>query len=224
MQTDRPPLAPCSPIPNVKDELLKAVPKLRAFAVSLCGRTGGRIERADDLVQETLVKALANINSFTPGSNMPAWLYTILRNEFYSAFRKRRHEVQDEDGAHAAKMESRPEQEGHLHFLELQDALGQLRPEQREALVLIGASGLSYEDAAGLCACAIGTMKSRVNRARASLAALLAVPEQYPESKVVWLRTEASANGRTHTPRIAPYSAAAGKTATTRHPSFAATG
>jgi len=222
MQIDRSPLTPCSPVPTVKDELLKALPKLRAFAVSLCGRTGGRIERADDLVQETLVKALANINSFTPGSNMAAWLYTILRNEFYSAFRKRRHEVQDEDGAHAAKMESRPEQEGHLHFLELRDALDQLRPEQREALVLVGASGLSYEDAAALCACAIGTMKSRVNRARAKLAELLAVPERDPVANVVWLKTQASANNGTHTPRMAAYSVAAARVAMPRPSSFAA--
>jgi RNA polymerase sigma-70 factor (ECF subfamily) len=163
-----------------------ALPKLRAFAVSLCGRSGGRAERADDLVQETIVKALSNINSFVPGTNMTAWLYTILRNEFYSEYRKRRREVQDEDGIFAAKLISKPSQEGHMGFLELQDALDQLRPEHREALILVAASGHSYEDAAKLCACAIGTVKSRVNRARAKLAELLAMPEQ---PKIAWAGT-----------------------------------
>src|SRR5882724_2181835 len=104
MQTDSSPAAPCPPVLDVTAELLRLLPKLRAFAFSLCGRSGGRTERADDLVQETVMKALANINLFTPGSNMSAWLHTILRNEFYSEFRRRRGEVQDEDGNHAAKM------------------------------------------------------------------------------------------------------------------------
>jgi RNA polymerase sigma-70 factor (ECF subfamily) len=156
----------------VKDQLLAALPKLRAFAISLCGRTS----RADDLVQETLVKAWANIGSFEPGSNMVAWLYTILRNEFYSEFRRHRHEVGDEDGRHAARVATRPTQEGHMQFLDFSAALDRLEADHREALILVGASGLSYEDAAALCGCAVGTMKSRVNRARAKLAALLAEP------------------------------------------------
>jgi RNA polymerase sigma-70 factor (ECF subfamily) len=160
---------------------------LRAFAISLCGRSGGRIERADDLVQETVLKALANINTFMPGSNMTSWLYTILRNEFYSEYRKRRREVQDDDGYHALKIESRPDQEGHMHFLEVRDALDRLPPEQREALILVGASGHSYEDAARLCACAIGTMKSRVNRARARLVSMLTLPERHLASNIAWL-------------------------------------
>jgi RNA polymerase sigma-70 factor (ECF subfamily) len=89
--------------PSVKDDLLAALPSLRAFAISLCGRTS----RAEDLVQEALVKAWANIGSFEPGSNMNAWLYTILRNEYYSEFRKRRHEVGDEEGRHAARLATR---------------------------------------------------------------------------------------------------------------------
>jgi RNA polymerase sigma-70 factor (ECF subfamily) len=187
MQTELSAPVLCSPAPAVREELLRALPKLRAFAVSLCGRSGGRIERADDLVQETVVKALANITTFTEGSNMASWLYTILRNEFYSEYRKRRREVQDDDGYHALKLESRPDQEGHMHFLEVRDALDRLQPEQREALILVGASGLSYEDAATLCACAVGTMKSRVNRARAKLVSMLAVPEQQPASNTAWL-------------------------------------
>jgi RNA polymerase sigma-70 factor (ECF subfamily) len=177
---------PCSPVSDVKADLLGALPKVRAFAVSLCRRSGGRTERADDLVQETVARALANINSFAPGSNMTAWLCTILRNEFYSEYRKRSREVQDESGFFAAKMQSRPEQEGHIHFLELQDAVEQLRPEHRRALILVAAAGHSYDDAAALCACAIGTMKSRVNRARVRLATLLAMPRQSSEQNGTW--------------------------------------
>jgi RNA polymerase sigma-70 factor (ECF subfamily) len=158
---------------NVKDDLLAALPKLRAFAISLCGRTA----RADDLVQETLVKAWANIGSFEPGSNMIAWLYTILRNEFYSEFRKRRLQVEDEDGRYAAQQATYPSQEGHMLFLDFRDALDRLADDHREALILVGASGLSYEEAAAICGCAVGTMKSRVNRARAKLAELLSPPD-----------------------------------------------
>ena len=160
--------------PSVKDDLLAALPSLRAFAISLCGRTS----RADDLVQETLVKAWANLSSFQPGSNMIAWLYTILRNEYYSEFRKRRHEVGDEEGRYAARMATRPTQESHMQFLDFRAAMDRLAPDHREALILVGASGLSYEDAAGICGCAVGTMKSRVNRARTRLAELLAVPDE----------------------------------------------
>lgn len=155
-----------------KQDMLAAIPKLRAFAISLCGRTA----RADDLVQETLVRAWANIKSFEPGSNMVAWLYTILRNEFYSEFRKRRREVADADGKYAAKLASPPTQEGHMQFLDFRAALDKLAPDHREALILIGASGLSYEEAAGVCGCAVGTMKSRVSRARVRLAELLQEP------------------------------------------------
>lgn len=157
-----------------KVALLAAVPKLRAFAISLCGRS----DRADDLVQETLVKAWANLGSFEPGSNMTAWLYTILRNEFYSEFRKRRREVADTDGQYSAKLASHPAQEGHMAFLDFRDALDKLADDHREALILVGASGLSYEEAARICQCAVGTMKSRVNRARTRLAELLTTPGQ----------------------------------------------
>src|SRR6202035_333679 len=99
--------------PSVKDDLLAALPSLRAFSISLCGRTS----RAEDLVQETLVRAWANIGSFQPGSNMEAWLYTILRNQFYTEFRKRRQEVADDEGHYAARLASRPTQESHMQFL-----------------------------------------------------------------------------------------------------------
>jgi RNA polymerase sigma-70 factor, ECF subfamily len=166
-----------------KADLLAAIPKLRAFALSLCGRTA----YADDLVQETLVRAWANLGTFVPGSNLAAWLYTILRNEFYSEFRKRRREVADSEGQHAARLVSPPTQDGHMAFLDFRDALAKLPPDHREALILVGASGLSYEEAAQVCSCAVGTMKSRVNRARVRLADLLNQPLGLPTgSKPAW--------------------------------------
>jgi RNA polymerase sigma-70 factor, ECF subfamily len=154
---------------DVRSDLLAAIPRLRAFAVSLCGRS----DRADDLVQETLVKAWANMASFHVGTNMMAWLYTILRNEFYTEFRKRRHDVPDTDGMYAARLTSQATQESHIEFQDFRAALARLADDQREALILIGASGLSYDEAAQVCGCAVGTMKSRVHRARSKLAELL---------------------------------------------------
>ncbi len=154
-----------------KTQLLAALPRLRAFALSLCGHA----DQADDLVQETLMKAWANLSSFEPGSNMPGWLYTILRNEFYSRLRKRHHEVDDPDGLLAARLATLPAQESHMHFQDFRVALFRLPPDQREALMLVGASGMSYEDAAALCNCAVGTMKSRVKRARNRLAEMLSM-------------------------------------------------
>ncbi len=176
MQIDIVSIPPRAVTVGVQDELLRALPKLRKYAISLCRDT----ERADDLTQETALKALANINLFEPGSSMTAWLFTILRNQFYSEFRKRRHEVEDEEGRYAGMMQIHAEQEGHLHFLEVRDAMDQLVPNHREALILVGASELSYADAAALCKCAVGTMKSRVNRARAALGDLLGVKSEEP--------------------------------------------
>ena len=154
-----------------RQALLSAVPNLRAFAISFCGDVG----RADDLVQETLLLALANINSFQPGTNMPAWLFTILRNHFRSEYRKRQREVEDADGRYAETLKSPPEQHGRMEFLEFRAALAQLPSDQREVLILVGASGFSYEEAANICGCAVGTIKSRVSRARMRLAELMAI-------------------------------------------------
>jgi RNA polymerase sigma-70 factor (ECF subfamily) len=156
---------------SLRDDLLAAVPSLRAFAISLSGNG----DRADDLVQETLLRALANIDSFQPGSNLPAWLFTILRNLFRSDYRKRRREVEDADGSYAKTLKSQPGQNAHLEFEEFRTALEKLPQDQREALILVGASGFSYEDAAAICGCAVGTIKSRVNRARTRLAELMAI-------------------------------------------------
>jgi RNA polymerase sigma-70 factor (ECF subfamily) len=156
---------------SVRQSILSAVPSLRAFAISVCGN----VDRADDLVQETLLRALANIDSFQPGTNMSAWLFTILRNHFRSEYRKRRREVEDTDGSYADSLKSHPEQHGRVEFTEFRQALAQLPPDQREALILVGASGFSYEEAANICGCAVGTIKSRVNRARNRLAELMSI-------------------------------------------------
>jgi len=157
--------------PALRDAMLAAVPSLRAFAISL----SGNVDRADDLVQETLLRAIANIESFQPGTNMSAWMFTILRNLFRSEYRKRRREVEDTDGSYADTLKSHPEQASHLEFKEFKSALAKLPPDQREALILVGASGFSYEEAAAICECAVGTIKSRVNRARTRLADLLSI-------------------------------------------------
>jgi RNA polymerase sigma-70 factor (ECF subfamily) len=158
-----------NPVSASRDLMLAAVPSLRAFAISLCRNS----DRAVDLVQETLLRALSHIDSFQPGTNMSAWLFTILRNHFRSEYRKRRREVEDVDGSFAGKLESQPNQTSHLEFQELLDALATLPIDQREALTLVGASGCSYQEAAEICHCAVGTIKSRVNRARSRLSEIL---------------------------------------------------
>jgi RNA polymerase sigma-70 factor (ECF subfamily) len=157
--------------PSVRDVMLAAIPSLRAFAMSLSGNA----DRADDLVQETVMRAMANINTFTPGTNMSAWLFTILRNLFRSQYRKRRREVEDADGSYQASLKLPPEQFGRLEFKELIEALAKLPYVQREALLLVAASGFSYEEAAAICGIAVGTVKSRVSRARQQLAELFLI-------------------------------------------------
>jgi len=138
------------------------IPALRAFAWSI-SRNGSD---ADDLVQDTLIKAWSHRDKFETGTNLRAWLFTILRNTYYTAVVRRRREVRDEDDQHARSLTTAPTQEWGLAIHALQAALDQLPPEHREALILVGAAGLSYEEAAEICGCALGTIKSRVNRAR----------------------------------------------------------
>ncbi len=159
--------------PDLREALLAAVPSLRAFAISL----SGQVDKADDLVQDTLLRALANLHRFERGTNLNAWLFTILRNLFHSEHRKRRREVEDPDGAYAGRLRIQPEQGSHLDLEDFRMALARLPSDQREALLLVGASGFSYEEAAGICGCAVGTIKSRVNRARLRLAVLLNVDD-----------------------------------------------
>ena len=150
---------------GLKAMLLSELPALRAFALSLAGTD----DRADDLVQDTLVKAWANASSFEEGTNIRAWLFTIMRNTFFSQYRKARREVQDVDGEAAARLVAMPDQLAHLDLADFRAHLDRLPADQREALILIGASGFSYEEAAEICGCAVGTIKSRVNRARQRL-------------------------------------------------------
>jgi RNA polymerase sigma-70 factor (ECF subfamily) len=157
--------------PGFKTDLLGAIPSLRAFAVSLAQNA----DKADDLVQETLVKAWDKQSSFQPGTNLKAWLFTILRNEFYSQMRKRGREVQDSDGVMTARLAVHPSQHGLLDLEDFRAALEQLPEDQREAIILIGASGFSYEEAAEICQCAVGTIKSRVSRARTRLQEILKI-------------------------------------------------
>lgn len=157
--------------PSVRDVMLAAIPSLRAFAISL----SGSVDRADDLVQETVMRAMASIDSFTPGTNMSAWLLTILRNRFRSEYRKHRREVEDPDGSYLASLKAPPEQFGRLEFKELIEALAKLPYVQREALLLVAASGFSYDEAAAICEVAVGTIKSRVSRGRQLLAELLVI-------------------------------------------------
>jgi RNA polymerase sigma-70 factor (ECF subfamily) len=152
-------------------DVVAAVPHLRAFATSLCGDR----DRADDLVQETILKAWDNRESFTAGTNLKAWLFTILRNTYFSERRKRKREVEDAEGKIAGRVAVHAEQNGHMDFRDFRAALSQLSEDQREALILVGAEGFSYEDVAEICGCAVGTVKSRVNRARTHLARLLGV-------------------------------------------------
>jgi RNA polymerase sigma-70 factor, ECF subfamily len=153
----------------LRQEMLDAIPHLRAFAISL----SGNLTYADDLVQTALMRGLQNLDQFQPGTSMQAWLFTILRNQFYTEMRRRRREVEDADGAIAGRLAVMPEQGARLDFSDMQAALTQLPFEQREALLLVGAEGVSYEEAARICGTNIGTIKSRINRARARLAELL---------------------------------------------------
>ncbi len=152
-----------------RGSITSLLPSLRAFAFTLSRNAAD----ADDLVQETLTKAWAHRTRFEPGSNLRAWLFTILRNSWYTGAAKRRREVLDEEGRYAAGLTAEPSQEWTAELTSLRAALNALPPEHREAVVMVGAVGLSYKEAADIAGCAVGTIKSRVNRARRRLAALL---------------------------------------------------
>jgi RNA polymerase sigma-70 factor (ECF subfamily) len=159
----------CEAVTGVKTEMVALVPQLHTFARSLT-RDG---VRADDLVQEALLRAFDNINRFKPGTNLKAWLFTIVRNEHYSQLRRRKFE------ANGVSTDSLPEptvpadHDGELELRDLNRALAALSPGQRTALILVSASGFSYEEAATICGCAVGTIKSRVARARNTLLQML---------------------------------------------------
>ena len=156
-----------------RDSVVSLIPALRAFAWSLSHNSAD----ADDLVQDTLIKAWTHRDKFEPGTNLRAWLFTILRNTYYTAAVRRRREVRDETGKYAATLSTGPTQDWSLAMRSLQTALAQLPNEHREALILVGAAGLTYEEAAEVCGCALGTIKSRVNRARARLLKIMDADE-----------------------------------------------
>jgi RNA polymerase sigma-70 factor (ECF subfamily) len=152
-----------------KREMLAVVPHLRAFARGLCGRA----DLADDLVQETLLKAWAAQERFEPGTSMRAWTFVILRNVYLSELRRNRFRGDYDEGVAERVLTAPAGQESPLHLSDLHRALMTLPPERREALLLVGAGGFSYEEAAEICGCAVGTIKSRVGRARAALATMI---------------------------------------------------
>ena len=153
----------------VTDDMVALVPQLHTFARSLC-RDG---VRADDLVQEALMRAIDNIERFKPGTNLKAWLFTIVRNEHYSQLRRRKFEAQGMDIELLPEPSVAPDHDGKLELRDLNRALAVLSPGQRTALILVSVSGFSYEEAATICGCAVGTIKSRVARARETLLDLL---------------------------------------------------
>jgi RNA polymerase sigma-70 factor, ECF subfamily len=162
-----------APVLEPREALVQHLSSLRAFAMSL---TRNRAS-ADDLVQDTIVKAWTNIEKFAVGSNLQAWLFTILRNTYYSSLRKGRRELPDPEGIHAQRLFVRPDHDGRLAFADFQRAFDQLSDEHREVLTLVGASGFSCEEAAVTMGVAVGTVKSRASRARKRLSELMGMAE-----------------------------------------------
>lgn len=154
---------------NPRDGIADHIPALRAFAISLTRNHAA----ADDLVQDTIVKAWSHIDKFTAGTDLKAWLFTILRNTFFSDRRKRVREVADPDGIHAGSLSEQPAHDSRLAFTDFMVCFNQLSPEHREVLILVGANGYSYEEAAAMIGVAPGTAKSRASRARAKLCELM---------------------------------------------------
>ncbi|GMV61796.1 MAG: RNA polymerase sigma factor [Parvibaculum sp.] len=150
---------------DFKQELEALIPHLRAFARNLCGRP----DVADDLAQDALLKAWAARKRYRAGTNMRAWVFVILRNQFLSQMRRARFKGEWDESVAERTLSSPAHQDHQMQLGDLQRALMRLPEAQREALILVGAGGFSYEEAADICDCAIGTVKSRVARARAAL-------------------------------------------------------
>jgi len=152
-----------------KRELVALIPHLRAFARTLCGDAAA----ADDLAQDAVMKAWDARASYQMGTNMKAWTFMILRNQFYSEKRRSWRQTQLDQEAAERTLVAIDDPSAPLALDELRQALGMLPSEQREALILVGAGGFAYEEAAEICGCAVGTVKSRVSRARRALQAIL---------------------------------------------------
>jgi RNA polymerase sigma-70 factor, ECF subfamily len=164
-----------------KDELMKCVPALRAFARSLCGSS----DLADDLAQEALTKAWAARNTLRPDTYFKTWMFTILRNHYFSYCRKARRVVAWDPDVAQKILVTGEEQSGNIALAELNRAMQRLPVEQREAIILVGAGGFSYEEAAQVAGCAVGTIKSRVARARIALKQLMETGEARPKTALL---------------------------------------
>jgi RNA polymerase sigma-70 factor (ECF subfamily) len=150
----------------LKDDIVALLPDLRAFARFMCRER----EASDELVQNTVLTALDKQRQFQLGTNLKGWLFTIMRNRFYSDLRAQRRRPTAIDDVGTAPIAAVDNPEASLELKELSAALWRLSPQAREALILVGAGGFSYEEAARLCACSVGTLKARVSRARKQLA------------------------------------------------------
>jgi len=146
----------------LKDDIVALLPDLRAFARFMCRER----EAADDLVQNTVLAALDKQGQFEPGTNLKGWLFTIMRNRFYSDLRAQRRRPAAIEDVATTPVAAVDNPEATLELKELSSALWKLSPQSREALILVGAGGFSYEEAARLCQCSVGTLKARVSRAR----------------------------------------------------------
>ena len=161
------------PVDQFRHGLISEVSNLRVLAISLCSN----VHLADDLVQETLLKALSNSEKFESGTKLRAWLFTILRNRYISVYRKRGREIQDPDGAYSDRLSVWGEQESAVELNDFRKAFDKLSIDHRGVLILVGATGASYEEAAEICGIAVGTVKSRVSRAKIRLAELLGIAQ-----------------------------------------------
>jgi RNA polymerase sigma factor (sigma-70 family) len=155
--------------PDDRSSIVALIPALRAFARTFCRD----VTEADDLVQETLTKGLANLDKFEPGTRMKSWLFTIMRNTFYTRAKARMREAPGLTDCASGQLVSQATQEWSVRSREVHEAINRLPPAKREVLVLVGVLGVSYEEAAEICHCSVGTVKSRLNRARASVLAFL---------------------------------------------------
>jgi RNA polymerase sigma-70 factor (ECF subfamily) len=155
----------------IHDEILACLPNLRAFARSL---TGNR-DRADDLVQDAVLRALNAASQYTPGTNFRAWIFTILRNAHFNELRRNHGFMRPLEAADLETHGTAATQQARVEFDDFRRAFSTLPAEQREALVLVGADGLRYDEAAAICGCPIGTIKGRVLRARSEVKKLLDV-------------------------------------------------
>lgn len=155
--------------PDIRHQIVELLPDLRAFARFLVRDRVG----ADDVVQDSIVRALGAIDQFQPGTNLKAWLFTILRNQFYEQSRRRKRETNALQARFDVSEAADPQQHAQSDITDLQQLIWRLPPSQREALILVGAQEMSHEEAAAICGVPVGTMKARLSRARSGLAALI---------------------------------------------------